>query len=62
MVLSVTGINIGRYSIFYRPDEAMLFVMVKACLHLQNILLFITLKKFIPIIIIMLCYNVIMLW
>ena len=23
--------------IFHRPDEAMLFVMVKACLHLKNI-------------------------
>ena len=32
--------NIGRYNIFHRLYEVMLFVMVKACLHLQNILLF----------------------
>ena len=24
--------NFGKYNLFYRPDEAMLFVMVKACL------------------------------
>ena len=40
----------GKYNIFHRPDEAMLFVMVKACLHIQNILLFRTLKEFILII------------
>ena len=29
-----------KYNIFHRPDEVILFVMVKACLHLKNILLF----------------------
>ena len=36
-----------EYYIFHSPDEAMLFVMVKAFLYLQNILLFRTLKEFI---------------
>ena len=30
--------NIGKYNIFQRPNKAMLFVMVKACLSLENIL------------------------
>ena len=38
MVSSVVGLNIGKYSIFHRPDKAMLFVMVKACLPLKIIL------------------------
>ena len=40
MVPSVVIINIHKYNIFYRPDEAMLFVMVKACVGLKIILLF----------------------
>ena len=37
--------NIVKYYIFDRPDEAMLFFMLEACLHLQNILLLRTLKE-----------------
>ena len=44
MVPSVVSINIGKYNICHRPDEAMLFIMVKVTLHLINILLFRTLK------------------
>ena len=47
MVPSVVSINIGKYNIFHTPDEA----MEKVCLHLKNILLFRTLKYFIPLII-----------
>ena len=50
MMPSVVSMNVGKYNIFYRPDEAMLFVIVKACLHLKIILLFITLKDFILLI------------
>ena len=46
MVSYVVSINIGKYNVFHRPDEAMLFVMVKVCLHLKNILLFRKLKDF----------------
>ena len=35
MVPSVPSIHIGKYNIFQRPDEAMLFVMVKAHLYLK---------------------------
>ena len=34
----------GKYKIFLRPNEAMLFVTMKACLCSQNILLFKTIK------------------
>ena len=51
MVQSVISINIDKYNIFHRPDEAMLFFMVKACLCLQNMLSFRTLKEFFLIII-----------
>ena len=40
MVPSAVSINVSGYNIFCRPDEAMLLVMVKTCLHLKNILLF----------------------
>ena len=36
--------NISKYHIFFRPDEAMLFVMVKACLH-SNYFLFLRVNK-----------------
>ena len=39
--------NIGKCNIFHKPNEAMLFVTVKTCLHLQNILLFRILKYYI---------------
>ena len=45
----MVNINIGKYNIFHRPNETILFVMVKVCLHLQNILLFRNLKEFIII-------------
>ena len=49
MVPSVVSINIDKYNIFHRPDEAMLFVMVKACLCLKIIQLFRALKDcFLP--------------
>ena len=47
MLSSVVSINSDMYNIVQRPDEAMLFVMVKALLCLKNILLFRTLKEFI---------------
>ena len=37
MLPSVVIVNIGKYNISQRPDEAMLFVMVKACLCLKKI-------------------------
>ena len=40
----MVSINISKYKIFHRTDDTMLFFMVKACLCLKNILLFITLK------------------
>ena len=40
MVASVISINIGKHNIFHRPDVAMLFVMMKACLHWNIFLLF----------------------
>ena len=45
MVPSVLSINIGKHKIFHRHDEAMLFVMLKACLRWKNILLFRSLKE-----------------
>ena len=36
MVPSVVSVYIVEYNIFHRPDEAMLFVMVKACLCLKH--------------------------
>ena len=45
----MVSINIGKYNFFHRPDEAMHYFMVKACRHLQYILLFRTLKEFILI-------------
>ena len=50
MESSVVSINIGKYNICHRPDEAILFVMVEACLCLENILFFRTLNEFILII------------
>ena len=50
MVPYVIGRNIGKYNIFHWPDEAMLFVMVKAELHLKIILLDRALKDFIHLI------------
>ena len=47
VVPSIVGINIGKYIIFHRPDEAMTLVMVKAFPCLRNILLFRNLKDFI---------------
>ena len=35
MVPSMVNINFGKYKISQRPAEAMLFVMVKHCLHYQ---------------------------
>ena len=32
--------NFCKYNIFHRPEEAMLFFMVKACLHLELFLFF----------------------
>ena len=46
MVPSVVSINIGKYNIFKRPDKALLFVMLKVCIHLKYIQLFITWKDF----------------
>ena len=45
MVPSMVVINnIGKCNTFFRPDEAMLFVMVKACLH-SNYFLFLRVNK-----------------
>ena len=44
------------YNIFHRPDEAILFVMVKVCPRLKNILLVRTFKEFIVIIIRMILF------
>ena len=41
--------NIFKYNIFHRPDEVMLFAMVKACLCSKNVMLFRTIKEFIII-------------
>ena len=41
---TTNGAICGKYNIFCRPDEAMLFVMIKVFLHLQNVLLFRTLE------------------
>ena len=46
VVTSVVRKNAGKYKTFFRPDEAMLLVMVKACLHQKNILLSRTLSLF----------------
>ena len=46
MILSVVSINVGKYSVSHRHDEAMLFVMVKACVCCQIILLFRALKDY----------------
>ena len=45
MVPSVVCINIGKYNIFHRPDKAMMFVMVKACLCANIILSFRTFEN-----------------
>ena len=50
MVQSVVSIIIGRYNFLYRSNKAMFYVMVKAYMHLQNILLFRVQKEFILII------------
>ena len=50
MVPYVVRINIEKHTIFHRPDEAMLFVMVNTCLHLKNILLLRTLNDVICLI------------
>ena len=47
MVPSVVCINIGKYNIFCGPDEAILYVMVKACLHSKIMLLFRTNVNFV---------------
>ena len=36
MVPYVVSMDIGRYNNFHRPDEDMLFVIVKCCLSLKN--------------------------
>ena len=46
MVISVVSINIGKYNIFHIPDEAMLYVMMKACICPNIILLFRTFENF----------------
>ena len=46
MILSVVSINIGKWNIFHRSDEAMLFVMMKAWLHFKIILSFRTFENF----------------
>ena len=50
MVPSVLSMNIVKHNIFHRSDEALLFVMVEAYLHFQNIQLIRSLKEFILII------------
>ena len=45
---------VGKHIIFHRPDKATLFIMVNACLHSQNILLF---KKLQGIIFIIVTWN-----
>ena len=42
--------NIGKYNIFHTPDTAILFVLEKACLCLQILLLFIILENFVLLI------------
>ena len=37
--------NIGKYNISHRPEEGTFFVMVRACLSLENILFFIAFKE-----------------
>ena len=49
MVLPVIRVSIGKYNIFHRSDEAMLFIVVKACQ--ENNVLFRTLKEFIFLVI-----------
>ena len=44
--------NFGKYNIFQRPDETMLFVMVRACLHLEIFPCFRSFDCFVPLIII----------
>ena len=44
--VSIIKCNFGKYNIFDRPDEAMLFVMVKDCLWLNIFLLYRPLKNF----------------
>ena len=43
----MVSVNVGKYNTFHRPNEAMLFDMVKTCLHLKNTVLFSTQKEFI---------------
>ena len=47
---SVISINIGKYNTFHGSDEAMLLVLVKACLQLKIFLIFGTLKDFVLLI------------
>ena len=54
MVPSMLSIIIGKYNIFHRLDDTMLFVMVKACLHLKIILLLRTFENFVLIYVIFL--------
>ena len=55
MVSSMVSINTGNIeNNCLQPDEAMLFVMIKACLHLKVVVLFRTLKDFV---LIYLCYT-----
>ena len=44
MVPSVVSIILVNITFSNKPDEAMLFFMVKVCLSLENILFFITFK------------------
>ena len=46
----IYGTYTVKYSIIHRPNEAILLVMVKLCLHLKIILLFTTLNHFILLI------------
>ena len=45
MASSVVSIHIGKVNNFHRPDESMLFVMLKACLDGKFIQLFRAFKK-----------------
>ena len=40
----------GKFNIFHRPDEAMLFVMVKVCLRLKIYLFYGTFENFVLLI------------
>ena len=42
----MASISLGKYNIFHRPEEAILFVMVKACLHYESFLFLRALKEY----------------